>query len=66
MTSPSFNARKAAAEAEMSAYDSLTPALRAAVDAAPKSVRASVVLATFLRGVPERAIIETIERSQSK
>ena len=64
MTSPRFNARKAQAEAEMAAYDSLPSALRAAVDAAHSSVKASVVLATFLRGVPESKIIETIKRSQ--
>lgn len=63
MTSPRFNARKAQAQAEMEAYDALPSALRAAVDSAPTSVRASVVLATFLRGIPKQAIIDTIQRS---
>lgn len=63
MTSLRFNVRKAQAEAEMAAYDSLPLALRAAVDEAPRSVRASIVLQTLLRGVPESKIIETIKRS---
>ncbi len=63
MTSAAFNARKAAAKAEMEAYDALPLALRQAVDEAPRSIRASVVLQTWLRGVSAERIIETIKRS---
>lgn len=63
MTSLRFNARQAQARAETEAYDSLPPALRAAIDSAPRSVRASVVLSAMLRGVSVEKIIETINRS---
>lgn len=63
MTSPRFNQRKALAEAEQRIFDMLPSAIRAAINEAPLSVRASVVYAALLRGVPEQAIIETIKRS---
>jgi hypothetical protein len=60
MTSASFNARKAAAKAEMEAFDSLPSALQKAVANAPTSVRSSVVLAALLRGVSPERLIETL------
>lgn len=67
MTSPTFNRRKALAKAEQDIFDMLPAPLRAAINQAPRSVRASVVYAALLRGVPEQALIETItKRTESK
>jgi hypothetical protein len=67
MTSAKHNRRKALAKAEQDLFDMLPSALRAAINSAPQSVRASVVYAALLKGVPEQAIIETLtKRTESK
>ena len=67
MTSPTFNRRKALAKAEQDLFDMLPSPLRRAINEAPRSVRASVVYAALLRGVPEQALIETItKQTESK
>lgn len=63
MTSPTYNQRKALAAAEQAIFDMLPSPVRAAINQAPRSVRASVVYEALLRGVSEEAIIETITRS---
>lgn len=62
MTSPRFNALKAQAEAEMAIYDGLPASIRAAIDNAQGSVRASSARDALLRGVSEQAIIDLIAR----
>jgi hypothetical protein len=66
MTSPRFNQRRALAQAEQEIFDMLPSPLRRAINEAPRSVRASVVYAALLRGVPEQAIIDTISKTESK
>jgi hypothetical protein len=63
VTSPTFNARKSAAAAEMAIYDRLPAAIRQAIDDAPCSVRAKTILDALLRGVSEEAIIQSLKRS---
>lgn len=62
MTSQRFNQRKRTAQAEQAIFDMLPSPLRAAINEADKSVRPSVVYEALLRGVSERAIIETITK----
>lgn len=62
MTSPRFNERKAQAEVEMAIYDALPSGIRAAIDNAKGSVRASSARDALLRGVPEQAIIDLIAK----
>ncbi len=64
MTSSRFNERKAQAEAEMAIYDGLPAAVRAAIDNARGSIKASSARDALLRGVPEQAIIDTINNSK--
>jgi len=67
MTSPAFNRRKALAKAEQDIFDMLPSPLRKAINEAPTSVRASVVYAALLRGVPEQVLIETLtKQTESK
>jgi len=51
---------------ELRIFDQLSPSLREAINNADASVKPSVVLSTLLRGVPERAIIETINKRSQK
>lgn len=64
MISKRFNERKARAEEEMRIYDALPSAIRAALDNASGSVRASSVRDALLRGWPEALIIETLTKAK--
>jgi hypothetical protein len=66
MTSAKRIRDRALAQAEQELFDMLPSPLRAAINSAPRSVRASVVYAALLRGVPEQAIIDTISKTESK
>jgi hypothetical protein len=65
VTSAARHRAKALAQAEQDIFDMLPSPLRAAINSAPRSVRASVVYAALLRGVPEQTIIETISKTES-
>jgi hypothetical protein len=62
LTSPRKLRSRAEAKAEQEIFDMLPSTLRAAINEAPRSVRASVVYEALLRGVSEQAIIETISK----
>lgn len=62
MTSAKRQRAKALAQAEQAIFDMLPSPVRRAINEAPQSVRASVVYAALLRGVPEQAIIDTITK----
>lgn len=65
MTSPAFQARRTATREELLIFNSLSRALRAALNnCAGQPPKASIVRDALLRGVSEETIIETIERSQ--
>ena len=67
MTSPTYSARRKAARLELETFNRLPRALRDAInECEAQPPKASIVLATLLRGVSEQAIIETIKRSQGK
>lgn len=67
MTSPTSIARRQAAHAELTIFNTLPRLLRDALNnCAGQPPKASVVRDALLRGVSEETIIETIERSQSK
>lgn len=66
MTSPRAYQRMTEARIEMRIFNSLSRALRDAINNAEGSVRASVILDTLLRGVPESKIIETISKRSPK
>lgn len=67
MTSPRFNRAKALARAEQELFDMLPSNVRKAINNAHTSVKASVVYAALLRGVPEQAIIDTLtKQTESK
>lgn len=67
MTSAKRHRAKALAQAEQDIFDMLPSPLRKAINEAPLSVRASVVYAALLRGVPEQALIDTItKQTESK
>lgn len=66
MTSPASQSRRTTAREELLIFNSLSRALRDALNnCAGQPPKASVVRDALLRGVSEEAIIETIERSQN-
>lgn len=67
MTSPTSIARRQAARAELTIFNSLPRPLRDALNnCAGQPPKASIVRDALLRGVSEETIIETIERSRGK
>lgn len=64
MTSRRFNELRSRAAEEMAIFDALSAPLRAAINEARGSVRASSVRDALLRGVAEAKIIETIQKSK--
>jgi hypothetical protein len=64
MTSPAYNERKRLARLEMEIFDALPSRIRAAINSARGSVRASSARDALLRGVSEQAIIDLIQNSQ--
>lgn len=67
MTSPTYSAKLKAARSELEIFNRLPRALRDVLnECETQPPKASIVLDTLLRGVPEQTIIETIKRTQSK
>lgn len=66
MTSPSFNARKRAAEAEMTAFSRLPKSLQIAISSAAISVQSRTVFDALMRGVSEEKLLETIKAAGQK
>lgn len=65
MTSRAFNERRRAAQEEMAAFDALPQVLKDAVNSCNRSVHATVVLNTYLRGVPVEAILAVLNKVES-
>lgn len=66
MTSARFNAERATAAAEQRIFDTLSQAIRAAMNNAEvQPPRPSLVRDTLLRGVSPARIIETINKARS-
>lgn len=55
-----------AMQEELRIFNGFSRVLRDAINTAEASVRPSIILNTLLRGVPERAIIEAINKRSPK
>lgn len=66
MTSPSFNARRAAAKAEMETFERLPKALQVAISNAAVSVKSITVWNALCRGVSEEQLLTVIHNAGKK